>query len=198
MQTRVALATMRAAMGVLVLLSGCAGERDSGEAGAGKLRARGAVVAKVDRATIGVEQVRELAERTGVAPRVALERLEDEQLLASEAARRGYGRPDLTEQAVKRALVQALLAKTVEGLRAQDIPLADVRARFDEVAKEAKLAPEAFAEQERAVREQLLTERRKLALERLSQELRDRIGVRLDEAEVQKLLSDPVFWGEHS
>jgi hypothetical protein len=48
------------------------------------------------------------------------------------------------------------------------------------------------------VREQLLLEGRKAALERLGKELRDRIGVRLDEAVVQKLLSDPAFWGEHS
>lgn len=190
MQTRVLLA--------LLVVAACGGERGSGEAEAGKLRARGAQVASVDGTGIGVDQVRELAERTGLAPRVALARLEDEQLLAREAARRGYGRPDLTEQAVKRALVQALLARTVEGLRAQDIPLAEVRARFDEVAQGRDLPPESLAEHEREVRAQLLLERQKLALERLSQELRDRIGVSLDEAEVQKLLSDPTFWGEHS
>jgi hypothetical protein len=181
----------------LVVLSGCGGERGAEGTAAGKLRARGAMVAKVDGAAIGVDQVRELAEKGGLSPRVALERLEDEQLLAGEAARRGYGRPDLTEQAVKRALVQALLAETVEHLRMQDIPAAEVRARFDEVGR-GKLAAESFAEHEAEVREQLLLERRKAALERLGRELRDRIGVRLDEAEVQKLLGDPAFWGEHS
>lgn len=190
MQRRVLLA--------LVVMAACGGERGADGSQAGQSRARGARVAKVNGAEIGVDQVRELAERAAVTPRVALERLEDEQLLASEAARRGYGRPDLTEQAVKRALVQALLAKTVESVRAQDIPAADVRARFDEVARGSKLRPESFAEHEQAVREQLLMERRKLALERLSQELRDRIGVRLDEAQVQKLLSEPAFWGEQS
>jgi hypothetical protein len=187
----------RSVLLALVVLSGCGGARDPEGTAAGNLRARGAVAAKVDGAAIGLDQVRELAEKGGLAPRVALERLEDEQLLANEAARRGYGRPDLTERAVKRALVQALLAETVERLRAQDIPASEVRERFDQVAG-ANLAPESFEQHEGEVREQLLLERRKAALERLGKELRDRIGVRLDEAEAQKLLSDPAFWGEHS
>lgn len=182
----------------LVLLSGCGGGDDPDGKAAGKLRARGGVVAKVDGAAIGVDQVRELAQQRGLAPRVALERLEDEQLLVSEAARRGYGRPDLTERAVKRALVQALLAETVDRIRAEDVPAAEVRARFDKVAGAAQRSPESFAAHEAEVRAQLLLERRQAVLERLNQELADRIGVKLDETEVQKLLSDPAFWGEHS
>jgi hypothetical protein len=191
----------RAAVWLVALASlgsiGCEGRGHEGDQAAGEARARGALVAKVDGAAIGLDQVRELVAR-GLTPRVALQRLEEEQLLAREAARRGYGRADLVEHEVKRALVQALLAETVERIRPEDIPLREVQQRFDEVAERNHLAPERFAEQEREVRKQLVLERRKAELDKLTATLRDRIGVQLSEAEVDRLLSDPAFWGEGS
>jgi hypothetical protein len=187
----------RGALSRLALVSlcfGCSGREHEGQELA-NARARGALVAKVDGASIGLDQVRELVDR-GLPPRVALQRLEEEQLLAREAARRGYGGSAALEQELKRALVQALLAQTVELVRAEDISAQEVRKRFDEVASANRLAPESFKEHELEVRKQLLEERRTLELNKLTASLRDRIGVRLSEAEVDKLLSDPAFWGE--
>jgi hypothetical protein len=188
----------RSAALLLSLAFACRGSGgQDGEALAdGSARARGALVAKVNGATIGVDQVRELTQSTGLSPRAALTRLEEEQLLAEEARRRGYGRSSATSEDVKRALVQALLADTVEKLRPEDIPLSEVRARFDSVAQRAGLAAGSFAEHEAAVRAQLLLEMQKVALEKLTAELRARIGVTLSEPEVQQLLSDSRFWGE--
>jgi len=183
---------------LLVLSCACPGGERGGDQATPVSRARGALVAKVDGAAIGVEQVRELAEATGLTPREALQRLEEEQLLVREAARRGYGRPELVERELRRALVQALLADTVERLRAEDIPAAQVRARFDEVARSKGIAADSFAEHEGDVRRELLLERRQAALKELTDSLRDRIGVKLSEVEVQRLLSDPAFWGESS
>jgi hypothetical protein len=183
---------------VLSLLVAC-GEGERGHAGSGgSAHARGALVAKVDGAAIGLEQVRELCAGTGLSPREALLRLEEEQLLLAEAARRGYGRASATDQALKRALVQALLAATVESLRPEDLSAAEVQERFDSVAKHSGLLPETFSEHEGAVRAQLLLEKRRAAVEQLAARLRDQIGVKLSEPEVQKLLNDPAFWGESS
>jgi hypothetical protein len=184
---------------VLSLLVACGGSERGGEGGSGgSAHARGALVAKVDGAAIGVEQVRELCASTGLPPREALLRLEEEQLLLAEAARRGYGRAPATDQALKRALVQALLLATVESMRAEDVPSAEVQERFDSVAKHSGLPPETFPEHERAVRAQLLLEKRRAAVEQLAARLHDQIGVKLSEPEVQKLLNDPAFWGESS
>lgn len=182
-------------LALVACCSGCPGrEHDTGES-ATRARARGVLVAKVEGAAIGLDQVRELVDQ-GLTPRVALQRLEEEQLLAREAARRGYGGSELLEQEVKRALVQALLAQTVERVGPKDIPEQEVHKRFESVAKVSGLPPESFAEHEAEVRKQLLQERRTLELNKLTESLRDRIGVKLSEEDVGKLLSDPTFWGE--
>jgi len=183
---------------LLSLACACGGNSgQDGQALAGaKTRARGALLAQVNGAAIGVDQVRELSLSTGLAPHVALTRLEEEELLAREAVRRGYGRTNATKEDVKRALVQALLKETLETLRPEDVPFSEVRARFDSVAGQNQIPADSFDKYEGAVREQLVLEKQKVALEKLSSELSARFGVRLSEPEVQKLLSDAAFWGE--
>jgi DNA-binding transcriptional regulator YhcF (GntR family) len=184
---------------VLGLAVGCGGVETGEQPGLrGKAQARGALVAKVNGGAIGLEQVRELSASTGLSPREALARLEDEQLLADEAARRGYGRSHQLDEPLKRALVQALLAQTIDAMRAQDVPPSEVRARFDSVAAKNGLSADTFQRHEKEVRAQLLMEKQKAAFEQLTEKLRSQIGVKLSEQEVQKLLADPVLWGESS
>jgi hypothetical protein len=184
------------ALGVALAAACGGGEQAADEAAHRYARARGAVVAKIDGTAIGVEQVSELVASTGLPPREALARLEEEYLLAREAQRRGYGRSRAALADEKRALVETLLKGTVEQLRAEDLPADEVHARFEAVAPQMGLPLASFAQHEPAVRAQLLLEKRKEALERLTKSLRDSIGVKLSEPEVQKLLSDPAFWRE--
>jgi hypothetical protein len=181
---------------LLSLASACPGaQQDQGERVASGA-ARGAVVAQVDGVPIGLDEVRELCERTGLAPREALARLEDERLLTRVAAERGYQRAAAVADEGRRALVQALLARDVEAGRGpRDIPLAEVRARFDDAAPRLHLSEDAFPGYEQEIREQLAGEARKLRLEQLLAELRRSFPVQLDEPKVQKLLSDPAVWG---
>jgi hypothetical protein len=180
---------------VLLFVVGCPGAQQDGGERLGSAKARGAVVAHVDGAAIGLDEVRELCARTGLTPRDALARLEDERLLAREAAARGYQHTASVSEEARRALVQALLAQEVEaGHGPADIALSEVRARFDAAAPRMHLSPDAFPTYEPEIREQLASEARKLALERLLAGLRKSFQVQLDEPKVQKLLSDPSFW----
>ena len=124
----------------------CSGREAAGGDELGLGAARGAVVARVDGAPIGLDEVRELCERTGLAPRAALERLVDERLLAHAALARGYQRSRQVAREGQRAGVQALLAAAVErGNLPEEVPLAEARERFDRVAARDKLEPSSFA-----------------------------------------------------
>lgn len=95
-------------------------------------RARGAVVATVDDAQIGVDDVADVVRGTGLAPQKALERLVSEQLLFAHAERRGYGRDKALERELKRARARALLAEVIEReIAPESIPEKDVEARFE-------------------------------------------------------------------
>lgn len=159
-------------------------------------QARGEVVARVAGAPIGSEDVRTLVEATGLAPREALQRLEEAKLAEQYAQARGYGDTPQVEREVQRALVQALLAETVEReVRPATIPLEAVRARFEAVRGAQHIPVEAFAEHEASVRAQLALELREAALARLLDRLRQEHPVQLDEGQVGKALADPTLWG---
>jgi hypothetical protein len=178
------------------LVGACRGREAASGGELGPASARGAVVARVDGAPIGLDEVRELCERTGLAPRAALERLVDERLLVRAALARGYQQSSQVAQEGQRAEVQALLAAEVErGNAPPEIPLAEARERFDRVAARDKLEPATFASYEHEIRAQLSSERKQAALERLITAARKSVDVRLDEAKVQTLLSDPALWG---
>ena len=67
------------------------------------------------------------------APRQALPERDEEALLASEAARRGYGDRPEVRLAGRRAMVQALLEREVEAVvTPESIPETDARARWQE------------------------------------------------------------------
>lgn len=182
----------------LVLAAGVFGCQEQHAAGGGQVgeaRARGEVVARVDGAPIGLEEVRELCERTGLSPREALTRLEDERLLTKEALRRGYQHTALSPEEAQRVLVQALLAREVEAPNGPErLTPAELRARFDLAAPRLHLAPEAFPKHEAEIREQLTQEKRGEALQQLLTRLRSTYPVQLDEAEVQRLLNDSTLW----
>jgi hypothetical protein len=182
--------------GWLVALAACSDAGTSGESEIAARAARGALVARVDGAAIGLEEVRELQADTGLAAREALRRLEDERLLTRAAAARGYDRNGLVLAEAKRAQVQALLALEVErGNQPDDIPLLEVKQRYERIAPQYRLPLEAFPQHERTVREQLSNERRRAALERLVARIAKSHPVRSDEREVQRLLADPKLWG---
>ena len=71
----------------------------------------GEVVSTVDGAPITLAEVQEQAAGAGSSPAEALRTLQDEALLAAEAARRGYGTGAAVRRAGEKALVQALLAE---------------------------------------------------------------------------------------
>jgi hypothetical protein len=187
---------MRRAAYVCLLLWACNG-RDNGERAAPeRTHARGPVVARVQGTPIGLEQVRELAQETGLSPREALSRLEDAVLLERRAEQLGYQRSELVQQEARRALVRALLAQAVEAAaRPEDVPEAELRARFESQRERLGVAAESYPEHLPALREQLALERRQAALDKLLGELRAATRVSIDEAEVHKLLADPALWG---
>ena len=65
----------RASLWLILLLSGCRRDRGEDDSPTTRARARGVVVAKVNGASIGMEQVRELMTSTGLGARDALGRL---------------------------------------------------------------------------------------------------------------------------
>jgi hypothetical protein len=179
-----------------LLLCACGGAGNGEQAAPEAAQARGQVVARVQGTPIGLEQVRELAQETGLSPRAALSRLEDAVLLQQRAEQLGYQRSELVQNEARRALVRALLARAVEaGARPEDIPEAELRARFESERGRLGIAAERYPEYLPALRQQLALERRKAALDTLLAELRAATRVSLDEAEVQKLLADPALWG---
>ena len=159
-------------------------------------QARGPVVARVQGTAIGLEQVRELAEATGISPREALAMLEDALLLEQHARQRGYDRSELVVAETQRALVRALLAETVEAeVTPESIDQDDLRERFANERPRLGLPADSFPKYEEQLRQQVTLERRSLAVERLANQLRSKYGVSLDEAKVHKLLADPSLWG---
>ena len=152
-------------------------------------------MATVNGAAIGSDDVRALAEQVGLPAREALTRLEEAALAEQYASAQGFGaRAGVLEEG-RRAMVRALLAATVEQeVRPELIPLEAVRARFEAGRAALGVAADAFAQHEQTIREQLTTEQRKAALDKLLDKLRGQIGVQLDEVEAQKRLSDPAVW----
>jgi hypothetical protein len=186
----------RAASLFLLLLWACGGDGSGERTAPGRTHARGPIVARVQGTAIGLEQVRELSQATGLSPRDALSRLEDAVLLQQQAEQLGHQRSELVQQEARRALVQALLARTIEAeIRPEDVPDAELRARFESERVRFGIPAESYPEHVPALRGQLALERRKAALEALLGELRAATQISLDEAQVRKLLADPALWG---
>jgi peptidyl-prolyl cis-trans isomerase C len=98
---------------ILALCAACGGSGPRERSSPGGALSQG-VVANVDGAAITLADVRRLCERGGLTPRAALERLEAEALLASEAERRGFAAVDAVQLVGRQALVQALLEGDIE------------------------------------------------------------------------------------
>lgn len=106
--------------------------------------AHGPVVATVDGTAITVGEVEDVVRRTGLSPREALTRLEEEVVLSRAAGEAGIDRRDPEVRDVeRRAAVQALLAREIE----ERITPASI----DDAIVEARLAHDAamFAQPER-------------------------------------------------
>jgi len=107
------------ALGLASVCAACgAGEgATSGAEGArviGRDQIGGDVVSTVDGHAITRQEVEEAARAASVSPTVALRRLQDEYVLSLAAERAGWGDDAQVSQAGRRALVQALLARSVE------------------------------------------------------------------------------------
>jgi peptidyl-prolyl cis-trans isomerase C len=100
-------------LGLLLSAAACGGVGSSGRSHQAGGLAEG-VVANVDGAPIGLNEVQRLAERGSLSPQQALSRLEAEALLAAEAERRGYGADHAVQHVTRQAAVQALLKGDVE------------------------------------------------------------------------------------
>lgn len=186
---------MARAAWLCLLLWACGGDGAGERATPRRSHARGPIVARVQGTPIGLEEVRELAQATGLSPRDALSRLEDAVLLQQKAEALGYQRSGLVQREARRALVRALLEEAVEArVRPESIPEADLRARFDSERARLGIDAEAFDEHVPELRRQLALERRKATLEALLRELRAGTAVSLDEARVRTLLADPALW----
>lgn len=95
--------------------------------------AEGRVISTVDGAAITVEEVEEVARETGLSPLDALRRLQEERVLVAHAEAAGLGDAPEVGDAVRRASVQALLARRVEAaITPETIPADEVRRRIEE------------------------------------------------------------------
>jgi hypothetical protein len=102
-----------------------------GEAQRGSSKVGGAVVSTVDGHPIHVADVEEVARASSLSPHEALERLQAELLLMSEAERRGVSGAEIEAVAV-RARVQALLEAEAAASAA---PESDVREAYEKDAR---------------------------------------------------------------
>lgn len=108
-------------------LTGCdAAQHAARGLGVGSLGA--GQVASVDGVAIAVADVQRLVERGGLSPKQALARLEAQELLASEAERRGYAASEAVQQVAEQALVQVLLQREVESDKPSD---AEIQAAYE-------------------------------------------------------------------
>ncbi|MCA9581529.1 MAG: hypothetical protein KC416_07020, partial [Myxococcales bacterium] len=102
--------------GIGVVLAGCSagsgGEGKGLEAGAAQVGE--GVLSTVDGRPISVQRVQELVAATGLGPKEAVRRLQAEELLASEAKRRGFGDLPEVRMVGRRAAAQKLLEVVVE------------------------------------------------------------------------------------
>jgi hypothetical protein len=118
---------------VFLLLGACgpdAGDAPA-EGSAAATVARGAVVARVGAAEVGLHDVEQVVHETGLSPQQALDRLVAEQLLGQRAEERGYGSGAVLSRELKKARARALLEQTVEReITPEGFPAAQVEARF--------------------------------------------------------------------
>jgi hypothetical protein len=99
----------------------------------------GRVVSTVDGAPITVDEVELVARETGLAPRDALRRLQEERALSARATAAGLADDPEVVGAARRASVRALLASRVEGEVGPDDVAADaIAARYE--AERARFA----------------------------------------------------------
>ncbi len=98
----------------------------------GDARVGGDVVSTVDGHPIMLEDVRRAVERTGVPPRVALRRLQDELLLGGAAAQHGLDEdPDVRRRARQEAVQELLRVEVEETNRPEGLPLARLEAALE-------------------------------------------------------------------
>lgn len=87
----------------------------SGSAPGAPAAVSGPVISTVDGAPITVDEVERVARDTGLTPREALRRLQEERVLAARASAAGHADDREIVDATRRAAVRALLAERVEG-----------------------------------------------------------------------------------
>ncbi len=176
---------------LLAIGAGCGGsasERTGRQPGGGAARVGGDVVSTVDGAAITVSEVQRLVNQSGLSPRQALSRLQDEALLMHEAEARGYGSAPEVLHLSRQAAAQALLAGVVESLHASDQETSDAyaaqSARFDVPEKRrsvhvlARLPAQPSAEQEEAAHAFADEVARAFAEESDPEQVRQRFGAR--------------------
>lgn len=105
------------------LLLGACGEGAGAPAGGGSA-VGGSVVSTVNGEPITVAEIERIVQATGWTPRRALQRLQDQTLLAQEAHRLGYEDDAQVQATLERARVQVLLATEVEAVEATDEDIA--------------------------------------------------------------------------
>lgn len=143
---------------------------------AGTAKVGGEVVSTVDGEPIRVRDVERVVRETGLAPEVALRRLQRGLLLAREARRRGYGDRYAVRLAVRKAEVQALLARAVEdAVPPSSISDEEVRRAFDE--HRDQLENPDFDRMREQIRDHLLALARHRRLVELVDQLERRYGV---------------------
>lgn len=125
-----------ALIAALAALASCAGRTEDTaepERVRGRATVGGQVVSTVDGHAITLADVQHAVASTGVEPRVALRRLQDELILARAARRAGFAEDPAVRRAARQARVQALLAREVEARhRPEDVDEATLAQRFEE------------------------------------------------------------------
>jgi parvulin-like peptidyl-prolyl isomerase len=125
--------TRGALLAWMLVLGGC-GDTGAGgtrESGHGSAQVGGTVVSTVNGYPISIADVRSFAERSGLSPREALERLQAEQLLMAEAEQRGISSPAI-DLVAARARTQALLDAEAQEIQLSD---AELRSAYDRDAR---------------------------------------------------------------
>jgi hypothetical protein len=177
---------------LLLALAGCGGDTPGKQASPAAERTVGEVIAaRVNGDAITLSEVKRLAERSGLLPKQALERLVGERLLAQHAEERGYGELPSVHIELKRARVRSLLEQVIEpGTGPQQIASERVQETFAAHRHKLPAPQEARIEDhEPSLREYLSNSARRQKLETLLKELRDGTTVVYDEPAIERALA---------
>lgn len=169
-------------------LLGCGGEEGEGALRVqGEDRVGGDVIATVDGVAIVASEVRRVTGELGATPLETLRLLEDEELLAAAAERRGFDERADVRRVERRAAVQRVLVE-LEQTQSEEVTEEELESEFRRANPEGDAA-ELDGAARAALRKRIVRRRRFTGLASLLNGLEAELGVSRDDEAIQALFA---------